>query len=450
MTFEDCYENAVKRYITRTKKSAQAFDEADKYIAGGETRSVSMYHPYPLTIERANGCNFVDLDGNEYIDFINNYTSLLHGHAHPVITKAICEAASKGTAAPVGIAEQTQLAKIICSRVPSCQTVRFCNSGTEATMFAVRAARAYTGKDGIVKIIGGYHGTTDQFEYSCSVGADQADITPDYLAIPDTKGISKNAGKDVFAVPYNNLLEMEKCVKQNSDKIAAIIVEPFLGAGGVIPATKEYLEGLRIIADKYNVLLIFDEVQALRLSTGGAQKKYNVIPDITAMGKIIGGGLPVGAFGGKKEIMEVFDTRGSVHLAASGTFNGNRVTMAAGIASLSLYDEECAQKLEENSKYFQEKLDSAFKKIGVKGCTTRAGSILNVHFASVPPTEYKESLVKGNKTVLKLFHLLLLEKGVFAAPRGMFVLSTVMKKEDLDKTVIAFESVLSEIKDYLD
>lgn len=449
MTFEESYESVAERYAAENPNSKKAFEEACKYIAGGETRSVSMYYPFPLTIANGKGCRITDVDGHQYIDFINNYTSLLHGHAHPLLTEAIKEAAQKGTAAPAGIAEQVELARMICERVPSCECVRFCNSGTEATLFAVRAARAYTGKDGIVKAIGGYHGTSDQFEYSCSVDAEKADITQDFLAVPDTRGISRNAGKDVYAVPYNDLSSMNEVLKQYSDKIAGIIIEPFLGAGGVIPATEEYLKGLRALADQYGVLLIFDEVQALRLSTGGAQKKYGVIPDITAMGKIIGGGLPVGAFGGKREIMEVFDSRGNVKLAASGTFNGNRATMAAGIASLKLYDEEAAEKLEKMSIDFEEMLKEAISKTGVTGCITRAGSIMNVHFTKEPPKEYKESLIKGNKKVLKLMHLLLLEKGIFAAPRGMFVLSTVMTREDLVKAAKAFEETLEEIKEYI-
>lgn len=449
MNFEEVYEKAVRKYEERTPQSALAYEKACKYLAGGETRTVSMYNPYPLTIARGEGCRITDLDGNTYIDFINNYTSLLHGHAHPVITKAICEAAAKGTAAPAGISEQVELASILCERVPCLETVRFCNSGTEATMFAVRAARAYTGRDGIVKIIGGYHGTSDQFEYSCSIPAEKADPTEDYLAIADTKGISLNAGKDVYAVPYNDLNAMEKVLKAHQDKIAAIIVEPFLGAGGVIPATVDYLKGLKHLSELYGIILIFDEVQALRLSTGGAQKRYGVTPDLTAMGKIIGGGLPVGAFGGRREIMEVFDSRGDVRLAASGTFNGNRVTMAAGIASLKLYDEECAACLEENSVYFMELMEKAIKNAGVKACMTRAGSILNVHFTEVPPKEYKESLVKGNKIVMGLVHLKLLEKGIFAAPRGLFVLSTVMTKADLEFTAKSFEEVLKDVKDYI-
>lgn len=439
------YDDIVDRYKKRTINSQKNYERACKSLAGGETRSVSMYNPYPLTIAEGKGSKIFDADGNTYIDFLNNYTSLIHGHAHPDITNAIIEAAKKGTAAPMGIEEQVILGEMLVNRVPGVDKVRFCNSGTEATMFALRAARAFTGKDGIVKAIGGYHGTTDPFEYSVAPSLENSDMREDCLSVPDTKGLSYHTGLDVYAVTYNNLMQMEEVLKTYKDKIGAVILEPFLGAGGVIPATTEYLKGVRRLTKEYGVLLIFDEVQSLRLSVGGAQEKYGVIPDITAMAKIIGGGLPVGAFGGREEIMNVFDTRGHVRLSQSGTFNGNRVTMAAGIEALRLFDENACIELEAKASFFQKELEIQIKNTGLKACVTRAGSIMNIHFMEFAPNHYKESLA-SNKEMIRLLHLMLLEKGIYIAPRGMMVLSTVMTLEDLRTAGKAFYEVCQEIK----
>lgn len=445
---DDIYKKAVETYKVKTKLSAKAYEKASQYMAAGETRSVSYFAPYPITMDYGKGSKIYDIDGNVYIDFVNNYTSLLHGHAHPVITKAMIEAAGKGVCSPVAFSEQILLAKLLCERVPGVERIRFCNSGTEATMFAVRAARAYTRKDGIVKMLGGYHGTTDMFEYS--VSPDKSKITSHsmYHPIPDSLGISENAGKDMYIVPFNDLPAAEAMLKSNHEKIAAVIVEPFLGAGGVIPAKEGYLQGLRELTEKYGVLLIFDEVQALRLSTGGAQKKYQVIPDLSAFGKIIGGGLAVGAFGGKEEIMDVFNRKKEGHLTQSGTFNGNRVTMAAGLAALSLYDEEAVIKLENMSEYMEGTFEKVIQETEVSACVTRAGSILNIHFQKEKPYDYL-SKTDVDKKIMDLYFLELLNRGIFHATRGMWVLSTVTTKEDIDKAGTALREVLTIVKPYL-
>lgn len=448
MNIDECYQKEVDEYIKRTPKSGKQYENACKYIAGGETRSVSYYNPYPLTIAKGNGCEIFDIDGNKYYDFINNYTSLIHGHANPQVVEAMIKAEEKGTAVPAGISEQVQLAELLCNRVPSVERVRFCNSGTEATLFAVRAAKAYTGKSGLLKVLGGYHGTTDMMEYNVSTEIDFSKPDEALIPKPDIKGVSERIAQDMYIMNYNDLECTEKILKNNSDKIAAIIVEPFLGAGGLIPAKEGYLNGLRKLADKYGVLLIFDEVQALRLSDGGAQKKYGVTPDLSAFGKIIGGGLAVGGFGGKKEIMAVFDPKTPGHLSQSGTFNGNRPTMAAGFTALTLYDQKACDRLEELALKLEKGIMSAMNSNGIKGCVTRAGSLMNYHFSDIVPYDYITAS-HDNKEILKLVHLGLLKRGIFAAPRGTMALSTPMDDSVIDKTIQAFAETLSDIKMYL-
>jgi len=447
MKLQDTYEIAVENYRKRTPKSGEAYEEACKVIAGGETRSIAYFYPYPFTMEKGHDCKIYDLDGNEYIDFISNYTSLIHGHAHPDITKAIAEAAAKGTASPVGIPEQVKLAKIICARVPGVDKVRFCNSGTEATMFAIRVAKAFKKRDGIIKMLGAYHGTHDIVEFSVDPKIDSDDSGEELKPIPDQPGVALSVGKDVYIAPFNNLQAVEDILQKHAKNIACIIVEPFLGTG-LIPAKPGYLQGLRAIADKYDVLLIIDEVQGLRLSTGGAQKKYNVTADISSFGKIIGGGLPVGAFGGREEIMCVFDHNNPNLMSQSGTFNGNRPTMAAGIVAMNLLTAEKIAYLDELAKRLEDGFMAAIRAKNLPMSTTRDGSLLNIHLSREVPTCYATAY-KGHNEVSKLWYLTMVNQGVFPAPRGMFVTSTAMSGKEIDETIAVFTESLDVIAPFL-
>lgn len=445
MSLEQYYEKLKEEYIERTPISGRAFKKAAKYLAGGETRTVSYYPPYPLTIESGRGCRLIDVDGNGYYDFLNNYTSLIHGHANEKIANAICDAAKKGTAVPAGMEEQVKLAELLCERVPCVDSVRFCNSGTEATLFATRAAKVFTGKNGIVKILGGYHGTTDMMEYNVTPPVMDYEHPQNMLIPkPDIRGVSDKLAEEMYIVPYNDLAATEKVLSSHADDIAGVIVEPFLGAGGVIPAKKEYLEGLRALTEKYHVLLIFDEVQAFRLSEGGAQKKYGVIPDIAAFGKIIGGGLPVGAVGGRREIMEVFNAAGKDPVTQSGTFNGNRATMAAGYAALMQYKQADCDRLEQLAIRLQTKMEDAIRSVGMEGCVTRAGSLMNYHFIKGIPRNYTD-VTRENKDLCKIIHLEMLKRGIFLAPRGLIALSTPMDESVIDICAEAFRDSLAAI-----
>jgi glutamate-1-semialdehyde 2,1-aminomutase len=445
MALNDCYQEELRSYQDRTGKSKLAYDRAQQFLAGGETRSVSYYPPYPLTINHGEGCKIFDLDGNQYHDFINNYTSLIHGHAHPQVTEAIAKASARGTAVPAGIEEQVQLAELLCNRIPGLERIRFCNSGTEATLFAVRAAKAFTGKFGLLKVLGGYHGTTDMMEYNVAPVFDETHPEKMCIAKPDIAGVNTSIAQDMYIMPYNDLNTAEEILKKHGSRIAAIIIEPFLGAGGLIPAATGYLQGLRSLADRYGVLLIFDEVQSLRLSEGGAQKRYGIIPDLSAFGKMIGGGLAVGGFGGKKEIMDIFNPLMPNHLTQSGTFNGNRPTMAAGYVAMKLFDQMACNRLEKLAERLEGGIEKAFHDLQMDGCVTRAGSLMNYHFTKAKPYDYFTAC-HDNKEYLKIMHLKLLKRGIFAAPRGTIALSTVMDDFVIENAITAFSDSLKEIE----
>lgn len=448
MTYQEALQKSREVYMSRTPKSKAAFEEARKYMAGGECRSIACFDPYPFTVEYGEGCRIHDLDGNVYIDFLNNYTSLIHGHAHPALTKAIAEAAAKGTACPAGIPEQVELAKIITSRMEHVDLIRFCNSGTEATMFAVRAARAYMKRDGVIKMLGGYHGTHDVVEFNVS-----PKIVPgmDLLKpIANEPGVPSASGETVYIARYNSLEDVENILKENAEKIACILVEPFLGTTGMIPAKPGYLKGLRELADKYGVLLIIDEVQGFRLSTGGAQKKFGVRADLCSFGKIIGGGLAVGAFGGRADIMKLYDHyNNEFPLQQSGTFNGNRPTMAGGIAAMKLLDEAAFEKLDALGKRLQDGMEKAIAERDMNMSVTREGSLLNIHFSKEAPYDYETAYADKKTPVAALWYLEMLNGGIFPAHRGLFVISTVMTEAEIDKAIEVFAHSLDVIKPHM-
>lgn len=447
MRYEEALRQERDLYMKRTPKSKAAFEKAKRCLAGGECRSIACFDPYPFTVDYGEGCRIHDLDGNVYLDFLNNYTSLIHGHAHPALTKAISEAAAKGTACPAGIPEQVELAEILCGRMEHVDLVRFCNSGTEATMFAVRAARAYKKRDGVIKMLGGYHGTHDVVEFSVSPKITSGvDLK---RPIANEPGVPSASGEDVYIARYNSLEDVEDILRAHADRIACILVEPFLGTTGMIPAKPGYLQGLRRLADQYGVLLVIDEVQGLRLSTGGAQKKFGVRADLCSFGKIIGGGLAVGGFGGRGDIMSLYDHYGNdFPLKQSGTFNGNRPTMAGGVAAMKLLDEAAIQCLETLGARLEEGMERAIAERALNMSVTREGSLLNIHFVKEPPYDYETAYADHNPAA-PLWYLAMLNSGVFPAPRGLFVLSTVMTEAEVDKASEAFAHSLDVIAPYI-
>lgn len=432
----------VAGYRARTQRSAALAEAARAVMPGGDTRTVAFHAPYPLTVERGQGCRFVDVDGNEYIDCLNNYTSLIHGHAHAAIIAAVSEQLPKGTTFATSLEAQTRLAEIVTSRVASVDLIRFTNSGTEATMNAVRAARAFTGKDLIVKMEGGYHGTYDDFEVSVHPALTEAGPADAPTPTLDTRGVPANTLDNVLVVPYNDVESARRIIEARSSEIAAVILEPVIGSGGTIPAEQGFIDVLRRITSAHGILLIFDEVMSFRLELGGMQQHFGVAPDLTTFAKIIGGGFPVGAFGGRTEIMAMFDPNRPNPLWQSGTFNGNAVTMVAGIAAMEHYPADEVARINRLGDRLRDGFTAAIAASGLPGVATGYGSFVGVHFTDGPVRNYRDA-ARGDQQLKRLVHLALLEEGVFCAPRLMFAMSTAMDETVIDRVIAAMRTALA-------
>ncbi len=435
----------IERFAQRTARSKDCDTRARESLPGGDTRAATYFAPYPAYMTSGSGCYLYDVDGNEYLDLLNNYTSLIHGHAHPDIIAAVNAQLEKGTVFGAAGEIQFQHAEHLCHRIPSMDQVRYCNSGTEATLFAIRAARAFTGKDILIKMDGGYHGCHDAVEVN--IFSDPGSWPAKHIG----PGVPGSVLEDVLVVAFNDLDAVEDMLKTKVDKVAAILTEPLMGAAGVIRPQPVYLKGLRTLADKYDVVLIFDEVMTFRLSMGGLQEIEGVQPDLTTLAKIIGGGLPIGAFGGRKDIMSRFDPAHEAPIFHSGTFNGNNITLAAGMAAMTLYDQAAVTRLNQMGDRLRDGFAAALKDIGLKGCISGLGSLLQVHWQERKPANARDSIVGLTKAgeLPRLIHLEMMNRGVYAAGRGMFALSTPMTPADIDKAVVSFRETLTMLKPYI-
>ena len=400
-------------------------------------------------MERGEGCTLVDCDGHRYLDFLNNYTALVLGHAHPAVTAAATEQMARGAIFGAPSAAQYQLAELICQRVPGVDYLRYTNSGTEATMMAMRAARAYSGKQIILKMDGGYHGSHDFAEVN---------ITPDPnphgqpTPLPEQGGVPHAVLGGTMVARFNDLASVEAALEEHHDRIAGLIVEPLQNSAGMIVAQPGQKARLRQLADKYQVLLIFDEVVTFRLHEGGMQKMTGIIPDLTALGKSIGGGYAIGAFGGEAEIMRRYDPafpRGFHH---SGTFNGHNVAMAAGAATLRHFGPAEIAHIDALGDRLRAGFLAAFTDQGIHGRVTGAGSLLYVHWTETDINSPTDVVLWKQRAadLPRLLHLELINRGVFSANRGMFNISTPMTAGDIDYAVTAFAETLAFLKPYVE
>ena len=371
-------------------KSIEAFKKSQELIPGGVNSPVRAFKSVklnPVFIAKGKGAYITDIDGNQYIDFVSSWGPLIFGHVHDTILTAINEAAQKGTSFGAPNEYETEMAELIVEMVPSIEKVRMVNSGTEATMSAIRLARGYTKRECFVKFAGNYHGHGDSFLIKAGSGA----IT---LGLPDSPGVTQGNAKDTLIAEYNNLDSVRKLFQEKGNDIAAIIVEPVAGNMGVVLPEKGFLQGLRDICTEYGALLIFDEViTGFRLAKGGAQEYFNVMPDLTTLGKIIGGGLPVGAYGGRKEIMDMLAPIGPVYQA--GTLSGNPLAMAAGIAMLKLIKEtpDFYSELERKASMLEKGIMKNMEITGVKGIINRVGSMMTFFFTNESLiTSYDEAM----------------------------------------------------------
>ena len=435
--------------MRRTKGSGEWDARAKKSMPGGDTRASSYYTPYPAYMVRGDGCYLYDYDENKYLDFLNNYTSLIHGHGHPATVSAIQEQAVRGTVLGSAAEVTVEHAEMLCDRVPSLESVRYCNSGTEATHLAMRAARAFTGKDVIVKMDGGYHGSHDYVQVNVQPDTETDGLPQRKLT---TRGVPAAVLEGMRVVPFNDLDALEDVLRAHHDEIAAVIMEPVIGAGGGVEPEPGYLQGVRRLADRYDVLLIFDEILTFRLDVGGVQAAIDVTPDLTSIAKFIGGGLPLGAFGGRQEIMAPFDPTHPETIPHNGTFNGNNITMAAGIATMKEYEAEEVARINQLGQRLKDGFNRAFQAEGVKVRAVGLGSIVRIHWSDgeIRTARDAVSAQSAAQALPKLLHMELMNRDIFSAPRCQFAISTPMTEQEIDTAVAVMGQCLEAAKPYIE
>ena len=426
------------------ENSKKLYQEAVKLIPGGVNSPVRAFQAvgdFPIFVKEGNGSHIIDVDNNEYVDFICSWGPLILGHKPQAVTEALKEAINTGTTFGIPTEIENEMAKFICENVPSVEMVRMVSSGTEATMSALRLARAYTKRDKIVKFEGCYHGHADHLLIKAGSGA----LT---LGVPSTPGVPESIANNTLNARYNDLISVEALFKQFPEQIAAVIVEPIAGNMGLVPPKAGFLTGLRELCTKYGALLIFDEViSGFRASIGGAQKLYGITPDLTCLGKIIGGGLPVGAYGGKKEIMSQVAPAGPVYQA--GTLSGNPLAMAAGLALLNqLKDEEIYAKLERLTSLLAQGLKQAADEAGVKVSINYLGSLLTVFFTE-SLVECYEQAQSSNTAQFKVFFQSMLEQGYYLPPSQFecWFVSAAHTEEDINNAVEAAKRAFQKVKE---
>lgn len=418
----------------KMEKSIRLFAEAQQYIPGGVNSPVRAFKSVggnPVYIAKGEGARVVDVDGNTYIDYIGSWGPLILGHAHPKVLAAIQEAAALGTSFGAPTERETDMAKLVCEIVPSVEVVRMVNSGTEATMSALRLARGYTKRNKIMKFEGCYHGHADSLLIKAGSGVAT-------LGLPDSPGVPEATAIHTITVPYNDLESVKMAFEAYGEDLAAVIVEPVAGNMGVVPPQPGFLEGLREITQRYGTLLIFDEVMTgFRIARGGAQELYGITPDLTTMGKVIGGGLPVGAYGGRRDIMQHVAPAGPIYQA--GTLSGNPLAMAAGLTTLQILGEDGVyERLDALSSRLAEGLADNARKLGIPHTVNRVGSMVCLFFTETPVVNYETAKTSDLERFSRYFRYLL-EEGVMIPPsqfEGMFV-SLAHTEADIERTIEA-------------
>jgi len=440
------------------KTNIQLYSQARKYIPGGVNSPVRAFQAVggtPVFIDKAKGSKLYSAEEKEYIDYCLSWGALILGHSYPEVIAEVKKALEKGTSFGAPTRMETELAEKVCEAVPSIELVRLVNSGTEAVMSAIRVARGYTKRKKIIKFAGSYHGHADYLlveagsgAMTLSIGAQPSAERKESPSLPSSLGIPEDFARHTFVLPYNNLKAVEKTVKEHAADIACIIVEPVSGNMGVIPPEEGFLEGLRRICDRHDIVLMFDEViTGFRLAYGGAQERFSLKADLTCLGKIMGGGFPLAAYGGKKEIMECVSPLGNVYQA--GTLSGNPIATTAGLTTLNLLSsrkEELYKSLEEKAGYLYTGIKEEAGKAGVKIQIHRTGSMLSLFFTSRPVSDYETAKATDTETYSKFFHKML-EEGVYLPPSNFesYFLSSSHTEEDMENTIRAVRAAMRKL-----
>ena len=425
------------------KRSSALFAQAERVIPGGVNSPVRAFKAVggtPIFVKEAKGAYLYDEDGNRLIDYINSWGPMILGHAFEPVVNAVINKAKKGTSFGMPTEIETEIAELAVAMVPNIDKIRFVNSGTEACMSAVRLARGYTGKDKIIKFAGCYHGHSDSFLIQAGSGA----VT---FGSPNSPGVTQGTAKDTLLARYNDIENVKELIEANTNEIACIILEPVAGNMGCIPPKEWFLQSLRDLCDAHSILLIFDEVMTgFRLAKGGAQELYKINADIVCFGKVIGGGLPVGAFASRNEIMNHLAPLGPVYQA--GTLSGNPLAMAAGLAMLTEInnDAELFNRLAKKTEYLEKGFTKIFEANNISHSINRVGSMISIHFAKDEVIDFESSAKGNNETFKKFFHGLL-NKGIYIAPSAFetWFITDALSYNDLDETIEAVSTVAKTI-----
>ncbi|MBE0661131.1 MAG: aspartate aminotransferase family protein [Bacteroidales bacterium] len=438
---------------TEKRSAEEIYKQACEVIPGGVSRNTVFHKPHPFYAAHASGCYVTDIDGIQRLDFANNMASLIHGHAHPAIVSAVIEQVQKGTAYTMATEAEVALAQLLCHRVESLEQVRFTNSGTEAVMAMMKAARAFTGRSKIAKAEGAYHGTYDFAEISQAPNPTNWGDIDQPNSVPLAHGTPQGVLDDMIIFPYNDIERTISILNRQADKIAAVIIDPVPHRVGLLPGTEQFIEAIYNWTRENNALLIFDEVVTFRVNYGGAQERYSVKPDMTAMGKIIGGGFPVGAFGGRADIMKVLDPRESKLLFPfSGTFSANPVTVTAGRVAMELFDRDAVLKLNALTQIAIRQIEEAVKLADVPVSLTGAGSMFRIHLTETPPKTFREAYQPKEVSALinEMLDFMYHKEQIMMINTFACMFSTVMTQKEVDKLSEGMLNVFRFIKPKLD
>ena len=424
----------TRAYARPDSWSAKLWERAQGVLPGGNSRTTVYMAPRPIYAAEGAGCWIVDVDGDRRLDLLNNYTALIHGHAHPAVTDAATRRLARGSAFPLPTAEEIDLAALIVDRLDGVDQVRFANSGSEAVMMAIKAARGFTGRSKIGKFEGAYHGSYDWAEVSLGSGPDEWGPLEAPASIPYSKGTPASVLEDVVVLPFNRTELAVARIEREAKNLAAVLIDPMPNRVGLIPARADFLRAIREVTAAHGICLIFDEVISFRLGYHGAQGVFGIRPDLTSLGKIIGGGFPVGAVGGRAEVMAVFDPRGGKpRVPHGGTFNANPVTMAAGLAAMQLMDEKAFDRLDEVGGKLRSGVQACLERAGVPGAVTGMGSLFRLHPAERAFVDYRSAVPSdADRARLDRLYRDLINHGILLAPTGLGCLSTAVGEAEIE------------------
>jgi glutamate-1-semialdehyde 2,1-aminomutase len=430
-------ETGTNSFLSATSATARLYEEASRYLPGGTSRLHYYFRPYPIYARSGNGCRVTDVEGVERIDLLNNMTALIHGHRHPKVNEAILEQLELGTAFSEPAEPEVRLARLLVERIPSIEKIRFANSGTEAVMMSIKLARAFTGRSRIAKFEGFYHGYYDYVQVSYNSGPSNWGSEAEPASVAASGGLADSVVDDVLILPFNDRPAVERLLTEHGDSIAALLVDPMANRAGFPRPTEGFYDFLREITRQHGIVLIFDEVISFRVGHAGAQGKYGGDPDLTTYGKIIGGGLPVGAVGGRDEIMALLDpSHGPAKVVSGGTYSGNPLTMAAGVAAMELLTPEVYARLDELGERLRARANAVFADHGEAAQLTGNGSVFRILMTDKPIVDYRDSLESAAQSArLSQLHLNLLDEGFIVSNSGLGALSTPMSESEVDQFV---------------